>query len=46
MATPVSSGTGTRSFCTTSDGVIRYTVAEPTLEMVTGTACKAWEALQ
>ena len=46
MATPVSSGTGTRNFCTTSDGVIRYKVAEPIMEMVTGVACKGWEALQ
>jgi len=46
MATPVTSSTGTRNFCTTSDGVIRYKVAEPMLEMVTGAACKGWEALQ
>jgi len=46
MATPVTSSTGTRSFCTTSDGVIRYKVAEPALEMVTGAVCKRWEALQ
>ncbi len=46
MATPVTSSSGTRNFCTTSDGVIRYKVAEPMLEMVTGAACKGWEALQ
>jgi len=46
MATPVTSSTGTRSFCTTSDGVIRYEVAEPILEMVTRPACKGWKALQ
>jgi hypothetical protein len=46
MATPVTSSTGTRSFCTTSDGVIRYKVAEPILEMVTRPACKGWKALQ
>ena len=46
MATPVMNSTGTRNFCTTSDGVIRYKVADPMLEMVTGAACKGWEALQ
>ncbi len=46
LATPETKNSGTRSFCETSDGVIRYKVAEPTLEMVTGAACKGWEALQ
>jgi type IV pilus assembly protein PilA len=46
VATPVTSGTGTRNFCTTSDGVIRYKVGEPLAEMASGAACKGWQALQ
>ncbi|HLZ12441.1 MAG TPA: hypothetical protein VKP58_07635 [Candidatus Acidoferrum sp.] len=46
VATPVTSGTGTRTFCTTSDGVIRYKVGEPLAEMASGAACKGWQALQ
>jgi hypothetical protein len=46
VATPETTKSGVRSFCTTSDGVIRYKVAEPIMEMMTGAACKAWEALQ
>jgi len=34
VATPVSSSTGTRSFCVTSDGVIRFKAGEPMLEMI------------
>jgi hypothetical protein len=46
VATPETTKSGVRSFCTTSEGVIRYKVAEPIMEMVTGATCKAWEALQ
>jgi type IV pilus assembly protein PilA len=45
-ATPVSSSTGTRSFCVTSDGVIRFKAGEPMLEMITAAECKRWAALQ
>jgi type IV pilus assembly protein PilA len=46
VATPETTNSGTRSFCATSDGVIRYKVGEPLVEMVSGAACKAWQALQ
>lgn len=46
VATPDTAKSGVRSFCTTSDGVIRYKVAEPMVEMMTGAACKAWQSLQ
>jgi hypothetical protein len=46
VATPEANNSVTRSFCVMSDGVIRYKVGEPLLEMVTGAACKSWQALQ
>jgi len=46
VATPETTKSGVRSFCTTSDGVIRYKVAEPIMEMMTGAVCKGWETLQ
>jgi type IV pilus assembly protein PilA len=45
-AVPETTSSGTRSFCVTSDGVIRYRVEEPTMEMVSAAACKGWAALQ
>jgi len=46
LATPDTNSSGTRSFCVMSDGMIRYKVGEPMQEMVTGPACKGWQALQ
>ena len=46
VATPVSSGSGTRSFCSTSDGVIRSS-SGPGLDWpITVAACRAWFPLQ
>jgi hypothetical protein len=44
-ATPVSSSTGTRSFCSTSEAVVRYKVGEPLTAPVTAAECKTWMAL-
>jgi hypothetical protein len=46
VATPVDSNTGTRSFCSTSDGVIRYKIGEPLNAPVSAPECRAWPALQ
>jgi type II secretory pathway pseudopilin PulG len=46
IATPVDSNTGTRSFCSTSDGVIRFKVGPPLISPVTVSECKAWSLLQ
>jgi hypothetical protein len=45
VATPVDTNTGTRSFCSTSDGVIRYKVGAPLDAPVTVSECKAWPPL-
>ena len=45
-ATPVSSNTGTRNFCSTSDGVIRSNVG-PVMSMPLSAAeCRKWPPLQ
>ncbi len=46
IATPVSDNTGARSFCATSDGVVRFKVGAPSAVPVSVTGCKAWPALR
>jgi type IV pilus assembly protein PilA len=46
FATPENTGTGTRSFCTTSDGIIRFNVGSPLTSMLTASECKAWQPIQ
>ena len=46
VAKPVSSNTGTRSFCSTSDAVIRYKSGEPLTSPVTAAECLTWMPLQ
>jgi type II secretory pathway pseudopilin PulG len=46
VATPADSNTGTRSFCSTSDGVIRYKAGSPLTSPLSVSECKAWPALQ
>ena len=46
VATPVDSNTGQRSFCSTSDGVIRLKVGPPLIAALTVAECKAWPAVQ
>ena len=45
-ATPVSTGTGTRNFCSTSDGIIRYKIGEPLAEPLNVTECQTWMVLR
>ncbi len=45
IATPVSTNTGQRSFCSTADGVIRVKVVPPLTTTITTTECKSWEPL-
>jgi len=45
-ATPASSNTGTRSFCSTSDGIIRSNISGTLTSPLTTVECKKWEALR
>jgi type IV pilus assembly protein PilA len=46
VAIPVDSNTGTRSFCSTSDGVIRYKAGESLAPPAAAKECRAWPPLQ
>ena len=46
VATPVSSDTGTRNFCSTSDGLVRFQVGPPLSSPVSIPECKTWPPLQ
>jgi hypothetical protein len=46
VATPASTSSGTKSFCSTSDAVIRYKVGGPLAAAVTASECRTWEPLQ
>jgi type IV pilus assembly protein PilA len=46
VATPVDSNTGTRTFCSTSNGVIRYKLGSPLTAPITVAECKKWSPLQ
>jgi hypothetical protein len=46
VATPVASNTGTRNFCSTSDGVIRYKTGPPLTVPVSVLECRRWLPLQ
>jgi type IV pilus assembly protein PilA len=46
VATPVDTNTGTRSFCSTSEGVIRYKKEFPLSAPVSVVECKTWPPLQ
>ena len=43
---PVSSNTGVRSFCSTSDAVIRFKVGEALTAPLTVAECRKWEPLR
>lgn len=46
VAMPVqASSTGVRSFCTTSDGVIRFSLDPPLVSSVTVSECRTWKPL-
>jgi|KBSMisStaDraftv2_1062788.scaffolds.fasta_scaffold00314_19 type II secretory pathway pseudopilin PulG len=46
VATPVAVGTGSRSFCVTSEGVIRYNAMPPFSGSITVKECKQWQPLE
>jgi hypothetical protein len=46
VATPVDSNTGARSFCSTSDGVVRFKPGPPLTSPPTVPECNAWQKLQ
>src|SRR5579862_1249309 len=46
VATPEPGGPGTRSFCSTSDAVVRFKMGEPLVSPVSVTECKRWPVLR
>ncbi len=46
VAAPVSSGTGTRNFCATSDGVVRYRIGPPLTSPIAPSECRKWAPVQ
>ncbi|MGC2790875.1 MAG: hypothetical protein WA899_02545 [Candidatus Sulfotelmatobacter sp.] len=42
VATPVSSGMGSRSFCSTSDGIVRYRIGPPVTSPILPSECRQW----
>jgi type IV pilus assembly protein PilA len=46
VATPTNDNTGVRSFCSTSDGIIRYKTGSPVTLPVTVAECRTWAALK
>lgn len=46
VATPVTSNTGSRSFCSTSDAVIRFKIGPPLTSPISVAACQSWSPLE
>ena len=46
VGTPVSTNTGARNFCVTSDGLIRVQTAPPLTAPITASGCKTWPVLK
>ncbi len=46
VGTPVSASTGTRSFCSTSDAVVRFKTGPPLTSPVEVSECQAWAPLR
>jgi len=46
IATPVDNNTGARSFCSTSNGVIRFKLGAPITVPISAAECKAWTPLR
>ena len=46
VGTPVSSNTGARSFCSTSDGIIRFRTGLPVNAMLSPSECNSWVPVQ
>ncbi len=46
VATPIESNTGIRSFCSTSDGVVRFSTQAPLSTPVSATECRTWAPIR
>lgn len=46
VATPVSTETGSRSFCSTADGIIHFKLGPPLIAPLTISQCRTWPPLQ
>lgn len=46
LATPLSNNSGVRSFCVTSDGVLRFNLATPSTPTISTAECRRWAPLQ
>jgi hypothetical protein len=46
VGTPEASNTGTRSFCSTSDGVVRFNIGPPLTSMVSASECQSWSPVR
>ncbi|HZC24955.1 MAG TPA: hypothetical protein VE866_16590, partial [Candidatus Binatia bacterium] len=46
VATPQAGGPGTKSFCSTSDAVVRFRLGEPLVSPVSVTECRRWPVLR
>lgn len=46
VASPVNTQTGSRNFCTLSDGIIRFQVGPPLTVPISPTECRRWTPLQ
>jgi hypothetical protein len=46
LATPVSTSTGQRNFCSTADGVIRFKTGPQLTSVMSPSECKSWQPLQ
>jgi type II secretory pathway pseudopilin PulG len=46
VGTPVAGNTGTRNFCSTSDGVIRFRLGPPLTAPVSAAQCRSWQPVQ
>ncbi len=46
VGTPISSNSGTRNLCSTSDGVVRYRSGPPLTSPVSVAECRAWSPLR
>jgi type IV pilus assembly protein PilA len=46
VGTPVSTSTGGRSFCSASDGVVRFKTAAPLVSPISVSECQTWQPLR
>jgi type II secretory pathway pseudopilin PulG len=46
VGSPVSSNTGTRNFCSTADGVVRFSVGPPLVMPISASDCRQWTPMQ